>query len=279
MTRDSIGLGEDGPTHQPIEQLASLRAMPDLLVFRPADGIETAECWELALNAKRSNAGGVAEPVASEPPAGAARFGKSLGARGGYVFAGRGRRARCDAHRLRLGGAIALRARRAPWPKAKRGRHRLPAVLRALRRARGRLSRARFWARRPASASKPPCVSAGTAGSAERSAFIGMSGFGASAPAEALYAHFGITPEAVAKAAVGVMAGSRPGDEALILERGSVGAVSKGSGHGNVARLCDCPPFETPASRAPQGEAPGCPAHIPRPQNAYPDTALPQNAS
>ena len=49
MTHDSIGLGEDGPTHQPVEHLASLRAMPNLNVFRPADGVETAECWELAV--------------------------------------------------------------------------------------------------------------------------------------------------------------------------------------------------------------------------------------
>ena len=51
MTHDSIGLGEDGPTHQPIEHLAALRAMPNINVFRPADAVETAECWELALNA------------------------------------------------------------------------------------------------------------------------------------------------------------------------------------------------------------------------------------
>ena len=51
MTHDSIGLGEDGPTHQPIEHLASLRAIPNLHVFRPADSIETMECWQLALNA------------------------------------------------------------------------------------------------------------------------------------------------------------------------------------------------------------------------------------
>ena len=49
MTHDSIGLGEDGPTHQPIEQLAALRAIPNLLVFRPADAVEVAECWALAL--------------------------------------------------------------------------------------------------------------------------------------------------------------------------------------------------------------------------------------
>jgi transketolase len=52
MTHDSIGLGEDGPTHQPIEHLASLRAMPNLDVYRPADAVETAECWELALSNK-----------------------------------------------------------------------------------------------------------------------------------------------------------------------------------------------------------------------------------
>ena len=47
MTHDSIGLGEDGPTHQPVEHLAALRAIPGLYVFRPADAVETAECWAL----------------------------------------------------------------------------------------------------------------------------------------------------------------------------------------------------------------------------------------
>ena len=54
MTHDSIGLGEDGPTHQPVEHLASLRAIPNMLVFRPADQTETIECWQLALEAKGS---------------------------------------------------------------------------------------------------------------------------------------------------------------------------------------------------------------------------------
>ncbi len=54
MTHDSIGLGEDGPTHQPVEHLASLRAIPNLMVMRPADGIETVECWEIAINRKNS---------------------------------------------------------------------------------------------------------------------------------------------------------------------------------------------------------------------------------
>ena len=52
MTHDSIGVGEDGPTHQPVEHLAALRAIPNLLVMRPADGVETAECWELAVKSE-----------------------------------------------------------------------------------------------------------------------------------------------------------------------------------------------------------------------------------
>jgi len=54
MTHDSIGLGEDGPTHQPVEHLASLRAIPNHLVFRPADVVETAECWQLALKSHKT---------------------------------------------------------------------------------------------------------------------------------------------------------------------------------------------------------------------------------
>ena len=53
MTHDSIGLGEDGPTHQPVEHFAALRAIPNLLVFRPADAIETAEAWQIAINEKK----------------------------------------------------------------------------------------------------------------------------------------------------------------------------------------------------------------------------------
>src|SRR4028119_2051512 len=54
LPHDSIGLGEDGPTHQPVEHLASLRAIPNLAVFRPADAVETAECWELALASRET---------------------------------------------------------------------------------------------------------------------------------------------------------------------------------------------------------------------------------
>ena len=70
MSHDSIGLGEDGPTHQPVEHLASLRAIPGLQVFRPADAIETAECWELALKRKDRPSGARADPPGRTLPAG-----------------------------------------------------------------------------------------------------------------------------------------------------------------------------------------------------------------
>ncbi len=84
MTHDSIGLGEDGPTHQPVEHLASLRAIPNLLVFRPADAIETLECWELSLITK--NAPSLLSLSRQNLPA--IRSGNSMEnkcARGGYV--------------------------------------------------------------------------------------------------------------------------------------------------------------------------------------------------
>ena len=62
MTHDSIGLGEDGPTHQPVEHLAALRAIPNMRVFRPCDAVEVAECWELALEPHRRPDGAGADP-------------------------------------------------------------------------------------------------------------------------------------------------------------------------------------------------------------------------
>ena len=82
MTHDSIGLGEDGPTHQPVEHLASLRAMPGLLVMRPADTIETAECWELALRQKDRPT--VLALTRQNLPQLRLEAGENLSAKGGY---------------------------------------------------------------------------------------------------------------------------------------------------------------------------------------------------
>jgi transketolase len=85
LTHDSIGLGEDGPTHQPIEHLASLRAMPNVLVLRPADAIETAECWELAM---RNTTGRACWSSPARPcPLRTDTANGNKSARGGYVLA------------------------------------------------------------------------------------------------------------------------------------------------------------------------------------------------
>ena len=84
LTHDSIGLGEDGPTHQPVEHFAMLRATPNLHVFRPCDAVETAECWELALASQRHALGAAA--VAPEPADPAHVERRKLSARGAYVL-------------------------------------------------------------------------------------------------------------------------------------------------------------------------------------------------
>jgi len=82
MTHDSIGLGEDGPTHQPIEHLQSLRAMPQLMVYRPADAVETAECWALALQSEEPSV--LALTRQNLPPVRTEAAGENLSARGAY---------------------------------------------------------------------------------------------------------------------------------------------------------------------------------------------------
>ena len=117
LTHDSIGLGEDGPTHQPVEHLASLRAIPNLHVFRPADAMETAECWELAV--KRADGPRVLALSRQNLPTLPHR-GRREPLRPRRLCAGRGRcrpaPRHADRHRLR--GA------RWPWPRATRWRRR-----------------------------------------------------------------------------------------------------------------------------------------------------------
>ncbi len=85
MTHDSIGLGEDGPTHQPVEHLASLRAMPNLHVFRPADGVETAECWQLTLES-RNTPSILVLTRQGLPTVRSAHTKENLCAKGGYIL-------------------------------------------------------------------------------------------------------------------------------------------------------------------------------------------------
>jgi transketolase len=204
MTHDSIGLGEDGPTHQPVEHLAALRAIPHLMVFRPCDSVETAECWALAL--KHRHAPSILAltrqglPLLRTEPGGPQGTDQNLSARGAYILA-----ADAVARQVTLLAtgsevSIAMAAREA---LAKDGIRAAVVSMPCWE-----LFEAQPQAYRAAVLGTAPRVGVEAAVRqgwdrwlGERSAFIGMSGFGASAPIDALYPHFGITAEKVAEAA------------------------------------------------------------------------------
>jgi len=199
MTHDSIGLGEDGPTHQPVEQLAALRAIPGLYVMRPADSVECAECWEIALLAKDTptiltlTRQGL--PVLRNAPTD-----ENLSAKGSYVLlepeGGR------DVTLLATGSEVTMALDAA---KMLQGEGIKAAVVSM---PCWELFEAQDESYRDAVLGAAPRV--GVEAAVEfgwhkwvgpNGAFVGMRGFGASAPAQELYKHFGITPDAVAAAA------------------------------------------------------------------------------
>jgi transketolase len=206
FTHDSIGVGEDGPTHQPVEHLASLRAMPNLHVVRPGDPCETAEAWKYALERK----GGPTVLVLSRQkvpmsidvvPKGRCAGAEGL-QRGGYVLfdpAGSEPAAILIATGTELGLALsaALKLEQAGVPTRVVS---LPCF---------KLFFAQGDAYREAVLG-PGTVRVGVEAAVrqgwepllgEAGGFVGMTGFGASAPGADLYRHFGLTPEAVAAAA------------------------------------------------------------------------------
>jgi transketolase len=197
LTHDSIGLGEDGPTHQPIEHLASFRAMPNVLVLRPADAIETAEAWELAIR----NTTGPTLLVLSRQAVPALRDSANgnKSARGAYVLAeAEGERA---ATLIATGTEVSL-AMAARATLAKEGIQ--VAVVSA---PSFELFGKQDASYREAVLGTAPRVGIEAAAGygwdrwlGEKGKFVGMGGFGASAPAEALYEHFGITEAAIVAA-------------------------------------------------------------------------------
>ena len=206
MTHDSIGLGEDGPTHQPVEHLASLRAMPDLHVFRPADPVETAECWELALTASRTPSV-LALTRQAVPLLRTEAAGENRSSKGAYVLAeaeGGGR----DVTIVATGSEVSL-AMDARALLAKDGVRAAVVSMPCWE-----LFVAQPVAYREAVLGKAPRigVEAGVGFGwerwlGERGTFVGMEGFGASAPAAKLYEHFGITPSKVVETAKRVAKG------------------------------------------------------------------------
>jgi transketolase len=199
MTHDSIGLGEDGPTHQPIEHLAALRAMPGLYVYRPADAVETAECWALALH-RRDAPSLLALTRQALPLLRHEAAVENRAARGAYVLA--------EADGVRH---ITLLATGSEVSVAMASRAALSHD--GIRAAVVSMPCWELFEQEPkeyrdtvlGSAPRVAVEAAVQFGwerwLGPRGAFIGMTGYGASAPGEALYPHFGITPEKVAEAA------------------------------------------------------------------------------
>ncbi len=202
MTHDSIGLGEDGPTHQPVEHLAALRAIPNLRVFRPCDTVETVECWQLALESAeapsvlaltRQNlpqlrlghdesnrcAAGAYEIVPAEKAADVSLF-----ATGSEVSIA------VEARKFLRGRGVQARVVSVPCFELFRA---LPAAERQ-----EVIGTAKVNVAVEAAVRQGWDEIIGSDG-----AFVGMTTFGASAPYRELYKHFGITPEKIAEAALG----------------------------------------------------------------------------
>ena len=199
MTHDSIGLGEDGPTHQPVEHLAALRAIPNLLVFRPADAVETAEAWDCALRAETSPSILCLSRQALPAFRDADDSGNRV-ARGAYVvIEPKGAR---DVTLIATGSevSVALDAARLLGEKGVRA-----AVVSApcfdLFRTQSNDYRAKVLGNAPRVGVEAAVEGDWARWLGDDGEFVGMTGFGASAPAETLYREFGITAEALVAAA------------------------------------------------------------------------------
>ncbi|MBL9011587.1 MAG: transketolase [Alphaproteobacteria bacterium] len=200
LTHDSIGVGEDGPTHQPVEHVASLRAIPNLLVFRPCDAVEASEAWEIALG-QTARPSAMALTRQNLVQARLSDAGENLTAKGGYVL-----RAAVAPEKVCLIATgseveIALKAREAleaegigarvvSLPSFELFEEQTPAYRAGVL---------------PEGLVKVAIEAASPLGwdryIGPKGAFVGMNGYGASAPYQDLYRHFGITPEAVVAAA------------------------------------------------------------------------------
>jgi transketolase len=200
MTHDSIGLGEDGPTHQPIEHLASLRAIPNLNVFRPADAVETAECWAAALT-ETATPSVLALSRQGLPTVRTEHSDENRCARGGYVLADAGGERRVTLLSSGSEVEIALAARDALEAD---GIATAVVSMPCWERFDAQDQAYRDTVLGPGSvrvAIEAALMQGWEKYIGDGGATVGMTGFGASAPAKALYEHFGITAEAVVVAA------------------------------------------------------------------------------
>jgi transketolase len=201
MTHDSIGLGEDGPTHQPVEHLAALRCMPNMRVFRPCDAIEVAECWELALNRTngpttlvltRQNLPQLRTSTPADNPC----------SHGGYELVAAQGEAKVSLFATGSEVEIAVAAQKQLAEKGIPARVvSVPSLELMLAQPEQKLQA--LIGKAPVKIAIEAAVRWGwDAVIGHDGEFIGMHGFGASAPAKDLYKHFGITAEAAVNAAL-----------------------------------------------------------------------------
>jgi transketolase len=199
MTHDSIGLGEDGPTHQPVEHLAALRAIPHLLVMRPAEGVETAECWEIALK-HDANPSVLALSRQAVENLRKTPSDENLSAKGAYVLIEpEGTR---QVTLIGTGSELALAAEAAKKLASEGIRAAvvsMPSM--ELFRAQSESYRRKVLGEVPRVAVEAGIAQCWYEWLGDKGRFVGLSDFGASAPAPQLYKHFGLTADAVAEAA------------------------------------------------------------------------------
>lgn len=210
MTHDSIGLGEDGPTHQPVEHLAMLRATPNTLVFRPADTVETAEAWELALTATDTPSV-LALSRQGLPTVRVNHKTRNLSAQGAYVLAeAEGKR---QAILMATGSEVSIALEAREMLQAQGIGTRVVSVpCMELFAQQDETVRRRVLPAGPVRVAIEAGVQQGwerwllgERGREAKAGFVGMEGFGASAPAEVLYEKFGITAEAVTQKVTGLL--------------------------------------------------------------------------
>ena len=201
MTHDSIGLGEDGPTHQPVEHLAAQRAIPNLQVFRPADAVETAECWHLALE-NRDRPSVLALTRQNVPQLRGAYEAENRCAAGAYEISAAAGKAEVSLFATGSEVSIAVEAQKLLAAEGVPARvvsvpcfELLAQQAEAARRAVIGTAKVNVGVEAAVRQGWDAIIGSG-------GAFIGMSSFGASAPYKDLYKQFGVTAEAVAAAAL-----------------------------------------------------------------------------
>jgi transketolase len=199
FTHDSIGLGEDGPTHQPVEHLATLRALPNLLTFRPADAVETAEAWAAAL-AEKTTPSALALTRQALAALRTEASPENLTAKGAYVL--REAEGERDVTLLATGSEVEIAVAAADLLAAQGVKAAVVSMpCWELFERQGEAYRRAVLGTAPRVGVEAALRFGWDRWLGERGAFVGMNGFGASAPAGELYKHFGITAEAVVDAA------------------------------------------------------------------------------